>query len=287
MRRCPYCDGTGKFLFKFDTRIFIRCSQCDLIFKETPVHSREIIDYYRKDFFNDYASDQIGGSRSKLFDHILDIIEENIQLGTLLDIGAGCGFFLLAAKKRGWEIKGIEPSRQSVEVARNNHGLDIFFGTLPEYRLHSKYDVITFINVLDHSYTPWAEIGRASKLLRPGGLIYLRFPNGFLHTGAYLVSRKFSLSASMAKFLVFHEYSFTPNFILQLLDDHGFVETVILNSPPSQGDPYKLFASAALANRLKKIIYAITKFVEISSCRHLYLGSSLEVISNFAGTRPV
>ena len=283
MRLCPYCDRTGKFLFKFDTRIFIRCNQCDLIFKETPLHPQEIIDYYQKEFFKDYAADQIGGSRNKLFDHILDLIEENKQAGTLLDIGAGCGFFLLAAKGRGWEIKGIEPSKQSVEVARNNHGLDIFLGTLPEYRSDSKYDVITFINVLDHSLTPWAEISRASQLLRPGGLIYLRFPNGLLHSGAYRVSHKFGLSSSMAKFLVFHEYSFTPNFIFQLLDDHGFVKTAILNSPPSQGDPYKLFANATLADHVKKVFYSIAKFAEISSCRHLYLGTSLEVISNCAG----
>lgn len=287
MRQCPYCDRTGKFLFKFDTRIFIKCSQCDLIFKETPNHPQEIIDYYQEDFFNDYAADQTGGSRNKLFDHILDLIEKKKQTGTLLDIGAGCGFFLLAAKKRGWEIKGIEPSKQSVEVARDSNGLDIFLGTFPEFRSDHKYDVITFINVLDHSLAPWAEISRASQLLRPGGLIYLRFPNGFLHSGVYLVSHNFGLSSSLAKFLVFHEYSFTPSFIFQLLDDHGFVGTAILNSPPSQGDPYKLFGDATFANRLKKVTYSIAKFAEILSYRHLYLGTSLEVISNCAGAPSV
>ena len=41
------------------------------------------------------------------FYHILDFIEENWEIGRLLDIGAGYGFFLIVAQQRGWEAKGI------------------------------------------------------------------------------------------------------------------------------------------------------------------------------------
>ncbi|MDP5045139.1 MAG: class I SAM-dependent methyltransferase, partial [Leeuwenhoekiella sp.] len=38
------------------------------------------------------------------------------SVGSLLDIGAGTGDFLIEAKKRGWEVTGVEPS----SVARKN-----------------------------------------------------------------------------------------------------------------------------------------------------------------------
>jgi hypothetical protein len=37
----------------------------------------------------------------------------NRQRGILLDIGAGTGDFLSAAKNRGWRIEGVEPNNQA------------------------------------------------------------------------------------------------------------------------------------------------------------------------------
>jgi SAM-dependent methyltransferase len=194
-------------------------------------------------------------------------------------VGAGCGFFLAAAQKRGWEVRGIDPSPQSVEVARRQNVLNVFHGTLGEYDGNGQFDVITFINVLDHSTIPWVEIARANELLRPGGLIYLRFPNGFLHSRIYRMSQKCGFSNSSRKFLVFHEYSFTPRHIKKLLSDHGFVQTTVINSPPSEGDPYRLFPAPILATQVKRIIYSMAKCIEFISFMRLFLGTSLEVVA--------
>src|ERR1700759_5511003 len=48
----------------------------------------------------------------------------------LLDIGSGPGFFLKTAQGRGWDAKGIEPSRQAAAHARGM-GIEVaegFFG---------------------------------------------------------------------------------------------------------------------------------------------------------------
>ena len=261
------------------SREYYRCCKCGLLYKDIPASYDDVVSTYREKFFDRYSTDQLEGQRLKLYDHILNLIGKHRKGATLLDVGAGCGFFLAAAQERGWEVRGIDPSSQSVEVARRQNVLDVFHGTLREYDGNGQFDVITLINVLDHSTMPWVEIERASQLLRTGGLIYLRFPNGLLHSQIYRMSQKCGFSNSARKFLVFHEYSFTPRHIRKLLYDHGFVQTTVLNSPPSEGDPYGLFPAPILATQVKRIIYAMAKCIEFISFGRLFLGTSLEVIA--------
>lgn len=250
---------------------------CDLIYGQTLESYGDVVATYREGYFDRYSSEQLAGQRLKLYDHILELITGNRGAGRLLDVGTGCGFFLVTARKRQWEVKGVEPSIQSVEVARRQNGLDVFAGTLQEYSENSQFDVITFINVLDHSIWPWQEIDRAKELLRPGGLIYLRFPNGFLHSRINRLAYKYRLANRTRRFLVFHKYSFTIRYIRRLLCDRGFVQTTILNSPPSEGDPHELFPGPSFATYVKRLIYLIAKCIETISCRRLLLGTSLEV----------
>lgn len=277
MNACPYCDSIGDYYFKINSRSYMRCLTCDLIYLDIPQSYNDVVDTYRENYFERYSVDQLQGVRVSLYEHILDLLQENRTAGRLLDVGTGCGFFLEAAKKGGWHTRGVEPSIQSAEVARRQNDLAVFCGTLSEYQNDGLFDAITFINVLDHSAMPWLEIERASKLLRTGGLIYLRFPNGFLHSRSYLVACKYGLGESVRKFLVFHNYSFTPRYIRKLLYDYGLLQTAIRNSPPSEGDPHGLFLNQTLASYCKRTIYSIAKFTTNISRRKLFLGTSLEV----------
>lgn len=277
MLTCPYCKDIGNSYFTISSRIYYRCLGCDLIFQSHTKSYKNEVSSSHEDYFERYSADQTEGSRDVLFNHALDLIEAKKQIGRLLDVGTGCGFFLVAAQKRGWDAKGIEPSIRSAEVARRHNNIDIFSGTLHEYDKIGQHDVISFINVLDHSTMPWLEIDRARKLLRPGGLIYLRFPNGSLHSRIYLLAYKFGLSKSLLKFLVFHAYSFTPRHIRRLLNDYGFVQATIDSSPPSQGDPYYLFPALLLAVFIKRFLHTTAVAAQALSKGKMLLGTSLEV----------
>ncbi len=279
MKSCPYCCSPGDFYFRIFSRIYNRCSGCDLIYKQTQDSYDKILTHYREDYFGRYSADQVEGSRNKLFDYVLDLIGERKKIGRLLDVGTGSGFFLVAAQKKGWEVKGIEPSKQSVEKAQRQYGLDVFKGTLREYNGNGQFDVITFINVLEHSAEPWKEIERARSLLKPEGLIFIRFPNGFLHTRIYRLALKCGLANRVHKFLVFHQFCFTPKFIRRFLSDCGFSGIIILNSPPSEGDPAKLFYSYIFAQYIKRSFHLMAKAIEVISGRKILVGTSLEVIA--------
>ena len=99
------------------------------------------------------------------------------QQGTLLDIGAGTGFFLRAAKKRGWITTGIEPNLSARNIANSKapnsvYDIDIL-KTLPL----KSFDVITLWHVLEHLPNLEADINTIQKLLKPNGRIIVAVPN--------------------------------------------------------------------------------------------------------------
>lgn len=277
MLSCPYCNADSEVYLSIYSRTYCKCLECDLVFRDLQESYDRTLASYCYDYFSEYSVDQTEGSRDSLFQHILGLIEKRAEIGRVLDVGSGCGFFLLAAQKRGWKVKGIEPSLQSVKVSHGQLGLDVFPGSLQDFSDKGTFDVITFINVLDHSAMPWLEIGRAYRLLRPGGLIYLRFPNGLLHNNLYRIIYRLGIHKRASKYLVFHQYSFTSRYIRRLLSDYGFSRCTSYNSPPTKGDPHRLFPDPAFATYVKRLVYTVARSIETLSLGRLYLGSSLDV----------
>lgn len=237
----------------------------------------EVLASYSDGYFSRYSVDQVEGGRDSIYNHILTVIGKRKGVGTILDVGTGCGYFIDRAQKKGWIVKGIEPSSKAVDYAGTDKSLDIFVGTLKEYSGNDRFDVITFINVLDHSAAPWEEIERARQFLKPGGIIYIRFPNGLLHSSVMQMASKCGLSNCVRNYLVFHQFSFTPKFIKKLLSDSNLSAITIFNSPPSEGDPHNLFRAYKLAQYVKGFLYSVAMAVQIFTFGRLLLGTSLEV----------
>jgi hypothetical protein len=79
------------------------------------------------------------------------------------------------------------------------------------------------------------------------------------------------------KFLVFHQFSFTPKFIHKLLKDSKLTEISVANSPSSEGDPHNLFPAPAFAQYVKRALFLLAQAACILSCGKIYMGTSLEV----------
>ncbi len=227
LQTCPYCGEPKPSAAGPDGKFF-RCGRCDLIGRAE--RRKGIIRYYEKSYFDDYARDQLTGERNNIYEHILDRIETQSKAGRLLDVGCGCGFFLKSAGNRGWKFTGIDPSEKSICFARTLLGDAVFKATLDDFATQERFMAVTLINVLDHSPHPWDDLRRVHDLLEPGGLVFIRIPNGRLH---FLLLRclQYSGGGSLAsRFLVFHEYSMTPRFIRRLLSDSGFKSIRVLNT---------------------------------------------------------
>jgi SAM-dependent methyltransferase len=208
----------------------------------------------------------------------LDLIQKRKEAGTILDVGTGCGFFLVEASKRGWQTKGIDPSKKSIEIAKKTNHLDVFNGTLREYDEKGLFDVITFINALDHSPEPWKEIEWAKQRLSAGGLIYIRFPSGDLHTKIFNLFTYLGLSKRIQNYVVFHEFVLTKRFLARLLSDQGFAKISFYSSPCAGGESCN-FASNKFVNFCCKVLLCLLTLVKkIPGIKPILFSTTLDVI---------
>ena len=91
----------------------------------------------------------------------------------LLDVGCGPGALVVAARRRGWQAKGVEPD------ARTNFLIDDVIcsewttGIVPA----SSIDVVTMVEVIEHVSDPVSALSAAHEALVDGGILHLTAPN--------------------------------------------------------------------------------------------------------------
>jgi 2-polyprenyl-3-methyl-5-hydroxy-6-metoxy-1,4-benzoquinol methylase len=147
----------------------VRCRRCDLVYQSPIPSVDEIIDAYDGVVDQRYEEERSG--RIETFSRDLAAVERHERGGRILDVGCHLGLFLDVARERGWKATGIEPSRWSVERARER-GLDVRHGTLDSVHFEDEsFDVITMWDVVEHFTDPLAELKRAHRVLRPDGLL--------------------------------------------------------------------------------------------------------------------
>ena len=277
---CPYCRRTARFDFLFYVRSYYRCEGCDLIFLKNPstADNKDPIDYYRGKYHSERAHDQEACLRTTLYPRILEDIERYKKPGRILDVGCGLGLFLREARDRGWDVVGVDPSHQSIQHARELIDEAAVTGTLKDLKPDSYFDVVTSINVLDHLMTPWAETDAMRHFLKPGGLLYLRFPNGLFHRNMLRFLSFFGFRNSIQPFLVFHQYAFTTTFIRRLLSDTGFTNIRIRNAALSGADIYRSrLLLSVITGLLNRLVSLSAKSMGIASRGRVLCGPSLEV----------
>ena len=136
--------------------------------------------YYKSE---DYIShtDSKEGFVAKLYQWVkrysirkkLRIIEKYAdQERSLLDIGAGTGDLLLAARKLGYIVQGIEPNDSARKLAAAK-GITL----KADLSTSHKFKVITLWHVLEHLPDPVDEIAKLRELLADNGALFIAIPN--------------------------------------------------------------------------------------------------------------
>ncbi len=172
-------DLPGEFVLQ-------RCRDCGLIYLSPRPTAETIEAYYPPEYSNyrfaveDDPFFLMRWMRRRKLARRRDVVRaySGLRSGRLLDVGASTGLFLHEMAVSGWETAGVEPVESAAQYARQRFGLEIFEGELHDapYALGS-FDVVTFWDVLEHTFSPALELQRAGQLLRPGGTLFISVPN--------------------------------------------------------------------------------------------------------------
>lgn len=252
MGLCPVCGSADADAL--DTAAgLLRCRRCGLGRLEPQPSDAALAAVYTDDYFTkpidpggpSYLDNREGLER--FFDGRLRRIERLVRPGRVLDVGAGLGYFLHAAARRGWRGVGLETSAFAAEYARREFGLDVRRQALGEAALEERaFDLVVLRDVLEHTRDPRAALRHAHRALRAGGVLALSMPNFASLTARLGGSRWRHLRLPQ------HLFHFTPEALGRLVRECGFemLECVSRYDSPATREVYAALADPAARRRL-------------------------------------
>jgi ubiquinone/menaquinone biosynthesis C-methylase UbiE len=175
-QRTLYDDTLGDDLPPFDyafspehmrTYRVVRCNSCSHAFCILP--GNNIWKNYKSVVDAEYLSREEAHLLTAR--NVVKVMGKYIPSGKLLDIGCATGDFLTIAQEQ-YSVEGLELSEWSSEIAKKR-GFTIHTCTISELPLEEKYDIVTLWGVIEHFESPAPEIAKISRIVRPGGYVFL------------------------------------------------------------------------------------------------------------------
>lgn len=154
----------------------VRCVNCRFVYA-SPLPAADLVALYEGLVDQDYQEG--AENRTEQMGHLLRKIKKiNPSYRTLLDVGASTGLLVAEARRQGFAAEGIEPSTWAVSVAESQNDVRLHRGIFPHPDLRGQlFDVIAFVDVIEHVEDPVGLLRAAKEALAPGGLLVVTTPD--------------------------------------------------------------------------------------------------------------
>lgn len=182
----PHQHTSGRQGFSLTEQIEVpswtisKCARCSLQFAHPRPTKDDIIDFYAsQEEPNDWELEHYLNSQPDRLTGFSKLAEAISALPgkprRLLEVGCAGGWFLDAARARGWEVQGVEASPKFQKFATTELGLPVVLGTLDDLKkdLRGSFDVIAMFDVLEHLQDPVADLQKMREYLAPNGHIVI------------------------------------------------------------------------------------------------------------------
>ena len=160
-KTCKVCGGklTSDIYFESHGIEYIKCKKCGQIngkYEDTIEYNKAL--YVDSDYGSNYRTGEYWDRVKKVYlpkmQFLLESIKDDIEEFSILDIGAGSGYFVATGKLSNIQIKGVEISSQQVEFGNRMIGEEklqvIGEDQLLDIIINSEANVLSAIGVFEH-----------------------------------------------------------------------------------------------------------------------------------------
>jgi SAM-dependent methyltransferase len=209
--RCNVCLSDESRIWKsFGCINLVECEACGLLYMH-PVPDDIYKRYETGDAspFEYYVRNQ--KADIKTFSYILRILSNYKTSGRLLDVGCGVGTFMAMCRDMGFQVKGVDINQHCLEYCQRTLSLDVEYGLSGQNEFDCKFDIVTFLNVIEHLKDPSGTLRLIRNTLVDKGIILITTMN--IESWA---AKEFQVKP------LEHLYYFNPITIKKILANTGF-----------------------------------------------------------------
>ena len=205
----------------------VRCAQCRLLFLNPRPDAASMSVFYRAAGYDPFLSSRAEKTTfARLYRFVrrftvhrkaARIAKGIARGGRCLDVGCATGELLAVLKRRGMEVRGVEPDEAAAEFARKTHSVTVWAGTIHDVpEAEERFDLIVLWHVLEHVPDLRGNLARLHRLLKDGGRLAIAVPNPLSRDARIYGSRWVAWDTPR------HLYHFEPAVMLELLRRSGF-----------------------------------------------------------------
>jgi len=230
-RPCPVC-GSSKADLLYRQRFasfakgslgdgydVVACGDCGMCFASGLPDEQRLSQYYADSSKYDLGAEGASLSTRDLQRHASQaafiaahLLDRDIRV---LDVGTATGDFLVALRDLGFErLYGVDPSPEAVRFAHDELSLDVAVGGLDDVDRWGKFDLISYVMVLEHLLDPRQHLRAVARRLRPDGHVFISVPDA----GAF----KDHVDAPYQEFSVEHINFFTKRSLANAMAAEGY-----------------------------------------------------------------
>lgn len=204
-----------------------RCATCGFVFRNPIERERELAEVYEDEPPDPSTLRALHRAQRRAYraqaKRLLGVLGRR---GDALEVGSYVGAFLAAARSVGIHAEGLDVNA-GVNAFTRRLGFVVHEGDLASAAVPRTFDAVAIWNCFDQLFDPRGALAAARRLLRPGGVVAIRVPNGAFY--ARLAHRRHA-PGPLARAVLAHNnllgfpyrFGFTPESIVRLLDDRGY-----------------------------------------------------------------
>jgi len=232
------------------------CDQCGFHMTGNLPPDDQMDQYYQSDDYISHSDTRKGlfnriyhTVRNLMLNEKLNIVKRTTgkTTGRVLDIGAGTGYFMNFAARKGWETTGTERNSEARRFAKEHWKLELLPGDHLFDLPPASFDAISMWHVLEHLPDQDKYWKTLFRLLPEGGFLFIALPN-FCSFDAVHYKEKWA-----AWDVPRHLWHYAPENIIRQAGNYGFRLTGMKRMP------FDAFYVSILSEKYKKSQFPLMK----------------------------